>query len=487
MTVDFTPFNLTAWGYQDCQYDPQDGSFGGLLTKLLFRTLPDYYPARSAYAHFPFLNPVYMEKNLEQKNPDLASKYVWTRPRPHLPTVPIDTFAGVHQVLTGPDFSSAYNKRLFEIVTPTLKLQGKGSDERALNILEEASKKFIDGTTDVSERLFSDLDPMTLAAYFSKKTEGLISSKSFKHVGKGLKYVDIVRDVINLLPVYWISQEIAGLEKKNDQDTYEKFAAVAQYVYLDTDPVYDWHLREAAQKYGKTIMDPILDHVKRVSGWIHHITNTPNDNCHKLIKNLWHALNTAYSREEIAAQIFAAVVPSAALYSQAVSIVVHYYLGADKKTELEEIIKLGECSDENASGKVMVYVYEALKQNPLVAGVYRTATRDVNVGPVTVKVGEQVFASISKAILDSSTIGPNVAKSVMWPPDGLMAAKFFEATVPAVLASIFRLNAIATGPGQSGTFNHFNEDRHGTQTTQYMTTKGLVAPWPDSLIVQYNE
>ena len=52
-------FNLTAcqWGYQDCQYDTQDGSFVGLLTKLLFRTLPDYYPVGSAYAHFPFLDP----------------------------------------------------------------------------------------------------------------------------------------------------------------------------------------------------------------------------------------------------------------------------------------------------------------------------------------------------------------------------------------------------------------------------------------------
>ena len=90
------------------------------------------------------------------------------------------------------------------------------------------------------------------------------------------------------------------------------------------------------------------------------INNKPNHNCHKLIKDLWHALSTSYSCEEIAAQIFAAVVPSAAMYSQAVSIVVHYYLRADKKTELEEIIKLGECLDEDASGKVMVYVYEAL-------------------------------------------------------------------------------------------------------------------------------
>ena len=96
-------FNLTAcqcqWGYQDCQYDTQDGSFGGLLTKLLFRTLPDYYPAGSAYAHFPFLDPSYMKKNLEETNPDLASKYTWTRPRPYAPTVVIETFAGVQQVL----------------------------------------------------------------------------------------------------------------------------------------------------------------------------------------------------------------------------------------------------------------------------------------------------------------------------------------------------------------------------------------------------
>jgi hypothetical protein len=48
------------------------------------------------------------------------------------------------------------------------------------------------------------------------------------------------------------------------------------------------------------------------------------------------------------------VIPSAALYSQVVSIVVHYYLGEDKKAKLEEIVKLGE------SPAVMAYVYEAL-------------------------------------------------------------------------------------------------------------------------------
>lgn len=76
--------------------------------------------------------------------------------------------------------------------------------------------------------------------------------------------------------------------------------------------------------------------------------------CHNVIKLLWEELSNNNSRTELAAQIFAAIVPSAALYSQAVSTVVHYYLREDKKAELEEIIKLGE------SPAVMAYVYEAL-------------------------------------------------------------------------------------------------------------------------------
>ncbi|KAG6826258.1 hypothetical protein H0H92_000522, partial [Tricholoma furcatifolium] len=55
LTNQFNTRNCTQWGYDDCQYDKLDGSYGGLLTKLLFRTLPDNYPAGSAYAHFPFL------------------------------------------------------------------------------------------------------------------------------------------------------------------------------------------------------------------------------------------------------------------------------------------------------------------------------------------------------------------------------------------------------------------------------------------------
>ena len=49
-----------------------------MLTKLLFRTLPQHYPAGSAYAHFPFLVPSRMRSAMEARG--TAGAYTWDRP-----------------------------------------------------------------------------------------------------------------------------------------------------------------------------------------------------------------------------------------------------------------------------------------------------------------------------------------------------------------------------------------------------------------------
>lgn len=36
--------NLTAWGYQDCARDPNNGAFGAAIPRLLSRHLPRHYP-----------------------------------------------------------------------------------------------------------------------------------------------------------------------------------------------------------------------------------------------------------------------------------------------------------------------------------------------------------------------------------------------------------------------------------------------------------
>lgn len=38
------------------------------------------------------------------------------------------------------------------------------------------------------------------------------------------------------------------------------------YVYLNFDPVNDWHLRESSQRYSDEILDVIHAHIEKLSG-----------------------------------------------------------------------------------------------------------------------------------------------------------------------------------------------------------------------------
>lgn len=92
-----------------------------MLTKLLFRHFPAYYPARSAYAHFPFLEPSYMEDILRKKG--TADQYIWTRPSAPLgirtgESSVVGNYVGASAILATPQvWDSNYQTRLGTIVS----------------------------------------------------------------------------------------------------------------------------------------------------------------------------------------------------------------------------------------------------------------------------------------------------------------------------------------------------------------------------------
>jgi len=87
-------------------------------------------------------------------------------------------------------------------------------------------------------------------------------------------------------------------------------------------------------------------------------------NSHGFLKKLWQSSGkSSNTYREFASQIFAAVVPTAPVYSQAVATIVNFYLDADKKAEREEIVKLVASKEKDATDKVMGYVYEALRKS----------------------------------------------------------------------------------------------------------------------------
>lgn len=89
-----------------------------MLTRLLFRHLPDYYPERSerasAYAHFPFLIPERMREAAREHHGDMEDKYYWDRPRvPAGPTVIVKRYSDIQELFAKPTvFTSGAEQRL---------------------------------------------------------------------------------------------------------------------------------------------------------------------------------------------------------------------------------------------------------------------------------------------------------------------------------------------------------------------------------------
>ena len=92
-------YNLTSWGYQDCFSEKNDGAYGGVLSKLLYRTLPNSYASRSAYARFPFMVPKTMEGYLENLVDSPVKEYTFRRPAPALPVYVASDYSSVKLIL----------------------------------------------------------------------------------------------------------------------------------------------------------------------------------------------------------------------------------------------------------------------------------------------------------------------------------------------------------------------------------------------------
>ncbi|KAF9809341.1 hypothetical protein IEO21_07443 [Rhodonia placenta] len=422
LTVDLTPFNLTTWGYQDCQYKKDDGSIGGILSKLLFRTLPNQYPADSAYAFFPFMVPKTMKGHVAA---DAVNKYSWDRPALAAPVTS----------LLGPSVSapvSEYDQRLKAI------LGGVVPDRAA-----------------VRQVLFSDASIQQWAQSFQEITQQLLKTKSVDHVDSKAKYVNIVRNVINVLPIVWISNFIVGLPLKTEtnphgvyreHDLLTKWSDIGNYVFLDQSPEGQFALRGKCTETAKDVTGFVKGHCAELSGHslsgfadsvVDYVTGG-NEHERSFMKSLLAGRHG--SHDALAAGVIAEVVATAPLYSRILAEVVDYYLDDGKRARLVSVLT-GE-----------------------------SANRD-----------EKLLALIREALRKGDVQKLDAARSVDF---GLLDHRFLAKTAFTVLRTIFALKDLKRAPGSSGSLNRFADDTNGELRPVYLTSQGSVTPWPVSMLVQ---
>lgn len=116
---DLTPYNLTSWGFTDCQREPDGWGFGSTLGRLFLRTLPGQYDEKSIYTWFPLMHPEAMQTNLKKLGK--LDQYSLERPKPQGDRVPVTGYVEVGEVLRDTVvFKSDYEERAKEVI------KGKG-------------------------------------------------------------------------------------------------------------------------------------------------------------------------------------------------------------------------------------------------------------------------------------------------------------------------------------------------------------------------
>jgi len=127
-------------------------------------------------------------------------------------------------------------------------------------------------------------------------------------------------------------------------------------------------------------VDPLEYAQLSASDHINHL-GLPDNYSHGFLRNLWQAAGKECSPAQFAAQVFAAVIPTSALYSLSLAHIVNFYLDEDKKAARDKIVELAKSEDENASAEIMKYVSEALSKWPLIIILGLTLTRTSRIGP----------------------------------------------------------------------------------------------------------
>ncbi|KAH0828618.1 heme peroxidase [Lanmaoa asiatica] len=334
----YLAYNLTSWGYQHCMVNTADGSYGGMLSRLLFHLLPDQYPGGSIYAHFPFMTPDIMRPCIASRSTGLLTYYDFSRPS---------------QV---------------------------GDDDRQLDILY---RKRMSRLTKGVQVAFSEVrkiiaDEALPVVSFTKVFETLVEKASIS-AGCNLKVVDIVRDVINRAPIYWAANFVLGLPitvfdsvlgGHTVAQWFELFADVTRYMYLNDDPVHDWTLYQAALKATNEIMYYLRNRLERHSGGIISLgsasdilvtslvtSNVQND---RFIADVLASAKHS-TIQNIAYSIFAEIVPSALMFSACISSVVDYYADPSREKELGKLIKLSKLTKkDDRTGALMKLIDDAL-------------------------------------------------------------------------------------------------------------------------------
>ncbi|TBU62473.1 heme peroxidase [Dichomitus squalens] len=485
-TTDYTPANLTAWGFQDCARDPDNGAFGAALPRLLFRHLPRHYPGNSAYALFPFFTPQVTKQNLTKLH--LVDQYDFQRPVPQPVDKIVDTVADISKILKDPAHYPTVESKVFESTASKFSVVVDVGDARKLAL---------------TQALFPTQDALkSHVQWIGQTVQKLIKQHSLDIDGLPGSRLDIVGNVVNLAPIYWVSEFILGIPLKTADkkdglltpvEVHDMLKLVFTAVYFNSLPENNWSTSRRASYFAqilsqfieKALSDAVPGlGIKTISAFLFQ-SHEPS---HDFLKTI---SQSKAPHQQLVADILGFAVASSVSMAKTAAQIVDFYLDADRATELAEVVKLSKAQDAASHELLKGYVREAQRLNPQFAAVLR---EDAVSSTPPGQPKQTLVLDLKKALVnpndfpDPLTINPRRSAQAY---EVLQAASFYrclgssqaEEIVVEIVKNVFQLPNLQRVKGPAGTISKLQTQKFGVDFDMYTDHVGLPGYWPDSLQV----
>ena len=245
-TTDYTPKNLTSWGYKEASFDLSVDQ-GCVFYKVILRAFPKHFKQNSVFAHYPLVVPPENRKILEHLGRD--GEYDFEDPKRVPDLTLITSYEASKKILEDKkEFKVTWGEAICHIMNNSGKMYGA---DFALSGDEEVHKQSRDRMV---EALHHKDWYQEIKSFYEKITLQLLHEHSYK-LG-GVNEVDIVRDVGNLAQAHF-SAEVFSLPLKtkdhplgvySEQELYLVMALVFTCIFYDADVTKSFQLRQAARK-----------------------------------------------------------------------------------------------------------------------------------------------------------------------------------------------------------------------------------------------
>jgi hypothetical protein len=505
-TSDFTPINLTTWGFYDCQRDMNNGGMGGQIPKLLLRNLPRHFPWNSVYSLFPFFTPSHMTTSLTRQG--LQAKYDFNPPA----TIPVpkvfNTLTGIKTIFSDPSrFKVIYEKF------------GYGS----MLMFDDVAQHDKDKAW-VLHAMFPDKNSLNEhAAFFASTIKAKINEKVWSYTGVPGKYVDIVKDVIYPTVAHVAADKLTGIPLKTktnpkglftELEMFEMLATLFTVTFLSFDKTEtSFALHDASLQAGtvigalagKSVLEASPSASPNVLGRVALSISSyfwpPTD-------KLWYPFLSRLAAsgrpiDEIIGEILGVAVGASVNHGHATVNVVDFYLDDARKEERAHIVELVKHNDNDSNALLLGYVSEAMRLQPQFEGLWREATVDAVIDqgpglpPMEVKAGDRLRASFRNAHLnpidfpDPTTVNPRRPASAYATINGTgfhlcPGVNYAQKAIVEAVKVIFSLKNVRRAPGAAGTLKRFTEIVHETPSDSFVQRNGTVSPWPGSMNITWD-